>query len=178
MPLVVVLLMFAACKNDIATINKITFRTTDPIETGKDEEIIYSDSAHMIIKIITPLLKRFNKDTSYMVFPEGVHVLFYDDSGKVKTEMTSKYAIRYESIGRMEAKNNVVLKNYKGETLYTEHLIWDQEKQKIFSNERVRIQTKEQLIIGDGLESNEDFSNYRIKHPTGNLSVADQDKKE
>lgn len=178
-PLLAVLLFFmllASCKNDIETINLVTAESLAPNMTDKDVEIIFSDSAKMKIKLMSPLLQHYVKDTSYMVFPQGIHVLFYDDSLKVKTELTSKYAIRYDGLGRMEARNDVVLTNIKGEKLNTERLIWDENKKLIYTDAFVKIATADEIIFGDGLESNQDFSKYRIIKPTGTLVVPADEK--
>ena len=156
--------------------NLITATSKIPNETGKDVEIIYSDSAKLKIKIMGPVLEHYSKDTAYIVFPKGVHVLFYDDSAKVKTELTSKYAIRYEGLGRMEAKNDVILVNEKREKLNTEHLTWDETKQLIFTDDFVRITTADEIIYGDGLESNQDFTRYKIKNIKGTLALDEEEK--
>jgi len=155
----------------------ITAKDTAPVQTSKDVEIVYSDSAKMKVKLIAPLLERFVKDTSYVIFRQGVHVFFYDDKEKVKTELTAKYGIRYEGVGRMEAKNDVVLVNEKGEKLNTEHLTWDEQKKLIYTDAFVKITTLDKIIYGDGLESNQDFSRYKIKNIKGELGIKEEDKK-
>ena len=177
---ILILLFFsllAACRNDIETVNKVTATIKAPTETGKNVEIIYSDSAKMKFKIIAPLIEHYTTDTSYLVFSKGVHVLFYDDSTKVKTELTAKYAIRYEGLNKMEARNDVVLLNQKGEKLNTEHLIWDEQKQLIYTEAFVKITTADEIIYGDGLESNQDFSKYKIKNIKGTLGLKEEEKK-
>jgi LPS export ABC transporter protein LptC len=176
-PAIIFLTLLHACKNDIDTVNTITAKNNLPDKTGKDVEIIFSDSARLKIKLLSPYLEYFTRDTSYVVFPKGVHVLFYDDSAKVKTELTSKYAIRYEGIGRMEAKNDVVLVNEKGERLNTEHLIWDENKQLIYTEAFVKIKTADEIIYGDGLESNQDFTHYKIKNIKGTLGLSEEEQK-
>ena len=142
-----------------------------PVETGIDEQILYSDSAHVKVRLLTPLLLHFVKDTSYIEFPKGLHAYFFNDSGKTTTELKANYGIRYESVSRMEVKNNVELTNVKGEKLTTQHLTWDEQRKLIYTNDFVKIVTAREIIYGDGLESNQDFSQYNIKHPKGSLKV-------
>ena len=74
----------------------------------------------------------------------------------------------------MEAyKDVVVINNEKNEKLNTEHLIWDQSKKMIFSNVAIKITTKDEVIFGDGLESDETFDKYEIINPTGVFHVSD-----
>ena len=164
-------LLFFGCSNDLNTIKKVTERNHLPQETGFDVEMYYSDSARLKVKMITPLLKHFVNDTSYIEFPKGVHAYFYDDSSLVKTELTSKYGIRYESISKIEVRDSVVLTNAKGERLNTQHLTWDEQKKKIYTNDFVTITTKKEIIYGDGLESDQEFSDYKIKNIKGSLQV-------
>ncbi len=72
---------------------------------------------------------------------------------------------------KMEAKNNVIVTNAKGEILNTEHLIWDQNTHKIYSDVFVKITTATQILFGKGLESDERFEKYRIKNPTGFIYI-------
>ena len=71
----------------------------------------------------------------------------------------------------MEARKNVVVVNQKGDRLNTEHLIWDEKKQKLISDEFVKITTKDQIIYGDGFEANEDFTKYKIFKTRGTIPI-------
>lgn len=172
----ILFLLLPSCKNDLETVNTITATSNLPNETGDNVEIIFSDSAKMKIKLFGTVIERYVKDTSYTLFPKGLHVLFYDDNSKIKNELTAEYGIRYEGIGRMEAKKNVVLVNEKGETLNTEHLIWDENKQLIFTEAFVKIKTLDEIIYGDGLESNQDFTRYKIKNIKGTIGLSENEQ--
>src|ERR1051325_4111010 len=101
-----------SCHTDIQSINQVTFDRNQPTETMKDAEIIYSDSAKVKMKLTGPVLNRFsNTDKPYIEFPNGVNVLFYDDSMKINSKLKADYGIRYEKEGKMEAKRNVEVVN-------------------------------------------------------------------
>ena len=74
----------------------------------------------------------------------------------------------------MEAKGNVVVINVNGDKLNTEHLIWLESEKRIKSDEFVKIQTKEEIIYGDGLDANEDFTQYRIKNIKGVITIKEE----
>lgn len=158
------------------SINKFATKQKVPTETGKDVEIIYSDSGEIKVKLKSPLIERYHTDSAYVVFPKGVWVEFYGEDRRVKTKLTADYGIKYENLGKMEAKKNVVLVNEKGERLNTEHLIWDERQQLIYTETFVKITTSEQVIYGDGLESNQDFSKYKIKNIKGFFTVNEENK--
>ena len=63
--------------------------------------------------------------------------------------------------------------NELGEKLNTEHLIWLQEEERIYSEVFVKITTEDEIIMGDGFESNESFTNFKITHITGTILVED-----
>ena len=167
-----------SCQTDIQTINLVTAGKNIPSETMKDAEIVYSDSAKVKMKLTGPQLDRYNGEKAHIIFPRGVKVLFYDDSMKVSSHLDADYGIRYESEATMEAKRNVVVVNVKGEKLNTEHLFWDEAKDRIYTNEFVKITTGDEVIFGDGLESNRDFSKWRIKNVKGTINLKDEPSKD
>jgi LPS export ABC transporter protein LptC len=71
----------------------------------------------------------------------------------------------------MTVKNDVIVVNIKGDTLRTELLIWDEKTNKINTNEAVKITTPDEIIYGDGLESNTEFSQYKIFKIKGIISL-------
>lgn len=171
-----ILLFFTtACENDIATVNLITSKTELPIESGSEVEIIYSDSAKIKMKLTSPVIDRYTGKNPYIEFPKGVIVEFYDKDMNVKSRLTSKYAIRRENEKTMEAKQDVVVVNEKGEMLNTEHLIWDEQKDLISTEEFVKITTRDEILFGNGLESNQEFTKYKIKNIKGTINLHDNE---
>jgi len=112
----------------------------------------------------------------YYEMPKGMEVIFYDQFKKEQTKLTANYGIGYDTENKMnvmEAKGNVVVINEKGDRLNTEHLVWNSVTKKIYTNEFVKITTKDEVIWGNGLESNEDFTVYEIKQVKGSIAVKD-----
>jgi LPS export ABC transporter protein LptC len=162
----------SSCTNDIETINNVVISDTLPVETAKDIEVIYSDSGNVQIWLKGPVYKRYTGKENTMVFPEGIEVIFYDPGMVVKSTLTAKYAIIYENKKLMEARNDVVVKSVeKSESLQTEKLSWDERSKRIFSNEFVRITTKDKVLFGQGFESDQQFNNWTIQRPTGSIAV-------
>lgn len=170
------LLGFSACENDIAVINSLSSADELPVESGKNVEYIYSDSAIVRAKLTAPQLDRYTGKKNYMELPKGMHIIFYNQDKKEQTNLTADYGIGYDDgtgMNKMEAKRNVVVINEKGDKLNTEHLIWDAITKQIYTEEFVKITTKEETIWGDGLKANQDFSKYEILHPKGSIAVND-----
>lgn len=116
-------------------------------------------------------LNRFETENPYIEMPKGFQANFFDDSMRVKSKLTADYGIRYERDQKMEARKNVVVVNEKGETLNTEHLIWDERTEKLKSDEFVKITTKGEIIMGTGFEANQDFSKYKIFNIKGTIPI-------
>ena len=167
--------LIASCHTDIQTINQVTVDKTLPTETMKDAEIIYSDSGKVRMKLTGPHLDNYTGEKPYIEFPKGLNILFYDDSIKINSRLKADYGIRYEKEGKMEVKRNVEVINIKNEKLNIEDLIWEEAKDKIYTDAFVKITTKDEVMYGDGLESNQDFTKYKIKNIKGIINLADED---
>jgi len=166
-----VIVLFS-CENDINVITSLSQVDSLPYEQARDIEVYYSDSGKLKAYLESPMMLNYEQANAYMEFPEGFKVIFYGPDLQPKSEITAKYGIRYEKTKRMEAKNNVVVKNLdKNEQLYTEHLVWDENKRIIYSEVFVKITRADEVLYGDGLTSDQDFENYTIKNPTGEFKI-------
>lgn len=165
------MLFLTACENDIEKVTLITGKEKLPVETSTHLELLYSDSAKVKVKVTTPLLNRFAGEKPYTELPKGVDIKFYDQNLQVTSTLTSKYAIRRDGEGIMEARNDVVVVNEKGEKLNTEHLVWNERTQKITSDEFVKITTPDKIIFGKGFEANQNFTNYKIFKISGTITI-------
>jgi LPS export ABC transporter protein LptC len=164
-----------SCKNKLEDINAITINDTFPVETGINVEIITSDSAKIQAILKAPLYKRYKGKNPYVEMPKGINAVFYDSLMRVKTRLTSKYAIKYDKLNVMEVMNDVVVINEKGEQLNTEHLIWDQKKRRIYNNVFVKITSTDKVFLGDGLDADDSFLKWIIKKPRGTFFIKDDE---
>lgn len=172
---------FTSCENDIDEVNSITAENHKklPLESSKNVEFIYSDSAVVRARLKAPQIDRYGGKKPYLEMPLGMNVIFYQEDKKEQTKLTANYGIGYDNgngvMEKMEAKGNVIVINEKGEKLNTEHLIWNTFTQKIYTDAFVKITTKDQVIWGDGMEADQDFSEYKIKNVQGEIDIKDAD---
>lgn len=166
-----VLISLISCENDLNKVKLYSKGAVSPTETAKSIKIIYSDSARIQVELTAPILDHYSTENPYIEMPKGMNAIFYNERMEVKSRLVAEYGIRYEREQKMEARRNVEVTNEKGEKLKTEHLIWDERKAKLLSDEDVTITTKDEIIMGKGLESNEDFTKYKIFNPTGTFSI-------
>ncbi|NOZ46611.1 MAG: LPS export ABC transporter periplasmic protein LptC, partial [Chlorobi bacterium] len=68
-----------------------------------------------------------------------------------------------------EAKYDVVAVGKDGNILNTELLYWYEDKEKIYTDNFVKVTEGESILYGNGLVSNQDFTDYKILHPTGEI---------
>jgi len=169
------MLISYSCKNKLEDINAIVITDTNPVSTTKNVEIIYSDSAKIQTVIKAPLLKNYGGKNPYSEMPRGINAVFYDSNMRVKTHLTSKYAIKYDKKNVMEVMNDVVVINEKGEQLNTEHLIWDEKKRRIYNDVFVKITTADKVFYGDGLDADDSFLKWVIRKPRGKFFIKDDE---
>lgn len=166
--------MLFSCGNSQQEIAEITFEEGFPNEVTENAIIYYSDSAYLKVKLEAPVIERYHQDEQKAVFTQGIAVEFFDKLGAVDSRITANWAVQYEKKGIMEARNDVVVVNRKGEKLNTEHLVWNRKTQEISSDAFVKITTPEEIIYGDGLKANEDFTQYEVQHIKGIIQVEDE----
>ncbi|MCS6818534.1 MAG: LPS export ABC transporter periplasmic protein LptC [Chitinophagales bacterium] len=158
------------CKNDLDEAKKITLRENTSIEKITGVEIVYSERGSSRIVARAPEAFRYATDKPYMEFPKGITMKFLNEK-EVESTLQAKYALVQEGNKLMIARNNVVVVNKKGERLDTEELIWDEEKEIIYSNSFVKITTDKEIIMGTGMTANQNFTNYVIKNISGTIKI-------
>jgi LPS export ABC transporter protein LptC len=169
--LVAFTILWSACENDTAEITRITKPENEPVEHIKGLETLYSDSGIVKVKVMAAELRKIVSPQPITELPKGIRIEFYDNFLNVESELKANYAIHYENERRWEARKDVVVVNRKGERLNTEKLIWDERKEKLSSDQHVKISTAEEIIYGNGFEANQDFSSYKIFNVTGRITV-------
>ncbi|HMR46564.1 MAG TPA: LPS export ABC transporter periplasmic protein LptC [Bacteroidia bacterium] len=160
-----------SCENDIEQVKLVTGNIVEPIESAKGLEILYSDSGKVKVRISAGEMNRYLQPKPITEMPKGVKIDFFDDNLKVTSTLTSNYAVRDDFNKNMVAKKNVEVVNVKGEKLMTEYLKWDEKTGLISSPEFVKIITADEIIYGNGFESNQDFSRYKIFNIKGIINL-------
>ena len=142
------------------------------VEEAQDVTIRYTDSAILKATIQAPLLIRYpEKKEPYTEMPKGLFATFYDELGQEDSRLSAAYGISYETRKLIKLTDSVRVVNKKGEELKSEELYWDQKAKKIYTNTFVRIVRNGETLRGDGFESNETFTKYRILRPAGPVTV-------
>lgn len=165
--IVISVTMFFSCKNNFKEVQKIGIPENEPIGIAKDISLKYTDSAKLKAHLISPkMLDYSNRDFAFNEFPDGVNLKLYDELGREST-VISDYAIVYDQTNLIDLKGNVVLTTHDGNVLNADQLYYDQEKNWLFTNQPVKFNTRDQIINGNGFDSNMDFSQARVLEITG-----------
>jgi len=170
-PLLGMTMLFSCKKNDVEVVNNLTRSDSLPMQSIYNLETIYSDSARKKIQVMAPLVNRFlsEDENNKIVFPEGIRVFFFDRNEEIESWLSSKHAIYYEKEALWEASDSVVTQNSKGEILNTELLYWNEKEERIYSPKYVQITTRDEVIFGEGFESDQSFTYWNITKVKGTI---------
>ncbi len=164
-----------ACSSDQAKQNVAKSIMADTLlftQEGTNVTINYTDSGHLKASIFAPSLIGFKKDGNDIVkMPKGVKGDFFNSSGIKESTITAEKGISYQSKKITEVWQNVIVTNVKGEKLNTEKLTWNQNTQKIYTDKFVRITTATEILTGEGMEAQQDFTNWVLIKPRGRITL-------
>lgn len=173
--IILAVIMLFSCENDMAVVHEITRRDTLPVVTSYNIEVHYSEKGQTRFIMEAPEAAFHTGHDQFQEFTKGFHVVFYDSLMNVKSELSAEYGINYDRKKIMEARHNVVIINHeKNEKMNTEHMIWDQNTKKIFSDVFVKITTPGDVLYGEnGFEADESFDNWVIRKTSGEFEFED-----
>ncbi len=129
---------------------------------------IYSEEGLIKIKVEAPIEYIYqNEDVFY---PKNFRITMYNPSGSITTTLTADSG-RFERVSKLyHAYGNVEVINHQQEQkVNTPELHWNQFKREIYTEKEIAIKTPTETLYGIGMVSNEEFSKYKIKQPTGNF---------
>ncbi|RYE23774.1 MAG: LPS export ABC transporter periplasmic protein LptC [Sphingobacteriales bacterium] len=162
----------AACKNDPKEIDRLVSKSNMQQDIAHDVTIIFSKNGKARARLFaTEFVRNEIAKPPFTDIKKGMKMEFFDDSLHVESTLTAKYARYYEKQGNILIRDSIVVVNKKGEKLQTQELVYNQGIKKFYTEKFVRITTTTQVMFGDGLEANEDFTWYEIKHPKGIIQV-------
>lgn len=170
--ILLLLVLFAACKNDPKDINALVGKGIAQEDKAFDVTILQSENGSLKVRLFAKEFVRNDQaKPPYVDMKKWLKAEVFNDSLKVESILTAKYARFYEKQNNILIRDSIVVVNKRGEKLETEELVWNQGAKKVFTEKFVKITTPTQVMYGDGLEANEDFTWYRILNPKGIVQV-------
>ncbi|MEZ4721566.1 MAG: LPS export ABC transporter periplasmic protein LptC [Flavobacteriales bacterium] len=172
-PIIAVIgMFFSGCENDLSEVNRLTYYEKLPVQTIKNSFITYTDSAVTQFTVEAGQIDRYpSEEDPIDEFSNGVHLITFDKKGEFESEIIAENATNHLSTKIMIARDSVVLRNAEGKMLETELLTWDDNTGKIFTDKFVKITTPTEILYGDGLTAEQDFSSYEILNIKGRIKV-------
>jgi len=167
----------ASCENDVDAVKALGARAGG-IDVGKDVAIYISNDGKLGAKLTAPLMNRYLVDSSKMIeFPISIHVDFYKDSNQIESQLSAKYAKYKEAENIVFLKEDVIIFNTLGDTLWCKEMYWDQNTGKFYTEMDVVVKQHNPLakIYGKGLEANQNLTDIRIFKPQSNSYAILQD---
>ena len=159
-----------ACENNVNEVQALSARIGG-IDVGKDVSIFISTDGKMTAKLMAPLMRKYLLDSGKMVeFPNTIKVDFYKDSLHIQSKLTANYANYKETENKVFLKDNVIVYNVLGDTLWCKEMIWDQVTNKFTTDKEVIVKQHNPIakIYGKGFEANQDLSDIHIFKPQSN----------
>jgi LPS export ABC transporter protein LptC len=105
---------------------------------------------------------------------ESVEITYYSDDGRV-TVLTAESALYDENARNATLRGNVIVKTSDGGSLSTDSLEWDQEKEILRGEGKVRITRGGSIINGKGFELSPTDETFRIYEVGGTIHQGDWD---
>lgn len=160
--------LLISCKDD-KDINKMV-PYDGPIMEVNNVETLYSDSAQIRVRLTAP--KQLVMENEDLKYPKGIYIEFYDEKGAISSTLRANSGVYNKTKNMHTVTGNVIIvDSVKAQTMNTEELNWEPAKKKIHTDKFVTIQTPKEILKGEGLTANQDFSDWRILKPTGVFPV-------
>ena len=163
--------MLFSCKNNFKEVQSIGILDGGPLTIAENINTKYTDSGKLKSILISPkMLNYSNREFAFYEFPEGINLTLFDTDDN-ESNVVADFAILYDETDIIDLQGNVVLATYNKDTLYADQLFYDQKREWLFTNQPVRFRTKDQLINGNGFDSDRSFSQARVLEVTGRIFI-------
>jgi LPS export ABC transporter protein LptC len=170
--LLLILLSFA-CGSGLQE-NKSFEEYSGPIMEADSVEILYSDSAK--VRVIVKASKQYDYENGDREFPNDIFIEFYEPDGTLSSTLEANSAYHTKETDIYKAEGDVEVIGYiEPRKLNSEELFWEPQKEEIYTEKFVRIQSEDQISTGTGLRAKQDFSSYRILNPSGTIYLDEQE---
>lgn len=177
-----IIFLIQSCSSGLES-NKNFEEYTGPIMEADTVEIIYSDSA--VVRVIVKATKQYEYENGDREFPNDIFIEFYEPDGTMSSTLDANSAYYTKEKDLYKAEGDVEVIGYiDPRKMNSEELFWEPQKEEIYTDKFVRIQSEDQISTGTGLVAKQDFSSYRILNPSGTIyldndsSAQEQQKKE
>ena len=125
-----------SCKGNLSEAEKLDLDRI-PLQTVDSMFFVQSENGRLKMRVEAPRMEVYEHDTiSYDLFPKGIKVFAYGETGLLETTIVSDQAKHRKTGGELwSAFGNVVVKNIvKKEIMETDTLYWDNVAHEIWTD--------------------------------------------
>jgi LPS export ABC transporter protein LptC len=161
---IVLLFYFSSCSGDKKEFGKaITSRDSTSMMTTRGITSLISENGIIKYKITAEEWEWFDQfKPPYQAFEKGIYLEVYDSTLEVVSSIYADTAYYYMEKELWELRGDVHAENESREKFDTQLLFWNQRYERVYSDTTIKIEQEDQMIIGKGFQSNQDFSVYSI----------------
>ncbi len=175
-PIIMGIIFFVSCKNDIQAVKKITSIAKYPTLQAESLTVLRSDSGYITLELKTPLVQQYSAAKEpYTEFPKGIDAKFMDKDQNITTHITADYAIYKEKENKWIARYDVEIIDKEGRIINSEYMVFDEKKGKIHSDQFTKFTETDAVIYGKGFESDLNLTNARVLEPTGFIYINEEE---
>ncbi|RYG45469.1 MAG: LPS export ABC transporter periplasmic protein LptC [Chitinophagaceae bacterium] len=169
-------IFISGCENDLKKVDNLTQKRTG-VEEAREIESYFSEGGRVKARLLSPLMRRYMVDSSYMEFPNALHVDFYDDSVRIESTLDARYAKYMESQKKIFLKDSVmVISLQSGDTLKSRELWWDQNQEVFYTDKPAELHQRNGNILyhRNGLRAAQDLSWRETYGNSGRVNASEQ----
>lgn len=171
--LLLVFLSLSSCVNDMEKVDFFSKKDL-PSEVIRNADISRTEKGVLQMRLTAPLIERYSSPQAKTLYPEGLFVCFYNDQGHITSSISARYGYSLDDRDIMEARDSVVIVDYRsGDTSYMEHIIWNSDQNRVYSNRPVKSVNGKRVTYGDGFVSDENFTRPQILRQRGTIEFDD-----
>lgn len=168
--------VFVSCSREVKEEVEIGFNP-DSTYTMKAVDVVtlVSDSGITRYKVQTREWYMFGEASEpYWYFPKKLHLEKFDSLFRVEASVDADTAYFYERHKLWKLIGNVRVRSLQGEQFETSVLYWDQNSETIYSDRFIRITKGDFINTGQGFESNQALTQYRIFNSAAEIPFEDR----
>src|SRR5690606_16425599 len=129
--LILCLLFAASCREDVDK-SQLEFYQV-PMRIGQDIELLHSDSAVVVIKLVAA--KQLEFQNGDIQFTEVILIHFYEKTGEISSMIRADRGFYERRLNLYRGEMDVRVHNLpKEQKLYSEELLWDPNKKIIYTD--------------------------------------------
>lgn len=151
-----------------------------PVQVVSNMFVVQTENGSLKMRMEADRMERYETDTlSFELFPEGLSVFSYEETGKLESTIFADQArhLKFKD-GRedWQAFGNVHIRNeIKNETMITDTIYWDRENELIYTDCYVKMFSKDGMMQGYGMRSDQRANNTILLKPFDGYGVVVQD---